>query len=99
MKECDDQKLSELVVKAKGINRFLNQFAKDCGVNPSTMSRLINMKNNTTCSEDLIVANAGIFGDVPRGIKEFTTDLPQMKSKNCVYLYYIYIVVKKVPLL
>lgn len=58
VKECDDQKLSALVVKAKGINRSLNQFAKDCGVNPSTMSRLINMKNNTTCSEDLIAAIA-----------------------------------------
>lgn len=58
VKECDDQRLSELAVKAKGKNRSLNQFAKDCGVNPSTMSRLINMKNNTPCSEDLIAAIA-----------------------------------------
>ena len=27
--------------------------------------------------------NIEIFGDNPREIDEFTTDLPQMKSKNC----------------
>lgn len=58
VKDYDGQRLSELVVRAKGENRSLNQFAKECGVNPSTMSRLINMKNNTPCSEDLIDAIA-----------------------------------------
>ena len=38
--------LSAYTILAKGEDRSLNDFAKDCGVSTSTLSRLINKKNN-----------------------------------------------------
>lgn len=56
-KDVDTERLAALVEKAKG-NRSVTEFASVCGVNPSTMSRLINGKNNTASSDELIVAIA-----------------------------------------
>ena len=57
VREPDKNMLSELIIKAKG-NRSLSAFARECGVSPSTLSRLVNKKNNQPCSDDLIDAIA-----------------------------------------
>ena len=49
--------LSELTNKAKG-NRTVTEYALQCGVNASTMSRIINGKVSTPISDELIVAIA-----------------------------------------
>lgn len=46
--------LSAYTILAKGEDRSLNDFAKDCGVSTSTLSRLINKKNNKPNSDSLI---------------------------------------------
>lgn len=50
----DKQKMAELVVRAKGASRSMRQFALDCGVNPSTLSRIVNLKNSGACTDELI---------------------------------------------
>lgn len=57
VREPDKNMLSELIIKAKG-DRSLSAFARECGVSPSTLSRLVNKKNNQPCSDDLIDAIA-----------------------------------------
>ncbi len=47
--------LSQLVLRAKG-SRSMNEFANECEVNTSTISRIINMKNTTACSDDVLVS-------------------------------------------
>ena len=54
----DKDLLAELVISAKGPRRSMRQFAKDCNVNPSTMSRVINKKTQGANSDDLIAAIA-----------------------------------------
>lgn len=34
----------------------MNDFAKDCEVNTSTISRIINMKNTTACSDEVLIS-------------------------------------------
>lgn len=58
IKEPDKELLAELTVRAKGEHRTMAEFAEACGVNPSTLSRLVNMKNNTPNSDELIAAIA-----------------------------------------
>ena len=53
----DFKVLSELTNKAKG-NRTVTEYAEQCGVNASTMSRIINGKVSTPISDELIVAIA-----------------------------------------
>lgn len=57
VKKPDKQKLAELADRAKG-GRSVNQFARECGVNPSTISRLINAEGTKPNSDDLIAAVA-----------------------------------------
>ncbi len=54
----DKELLAELVVRAKGARRSMRQFAIDCDVNPSTMSRIINKKTQGANSDDLIATIA-----------------------------------------
>ncbi|SDB69724.1 hypothetical protein [Butyrivibrio sp. INlla16] len=49
---------SSLVIKAKGANRTVQQFAADIGVPPSTLSRIINKKNSSASNERILVAIA-----------------------------------------
>ena len=42
--KADLEMLSQLVLRAKG-SRSMNDFANECEVNTSTISRIINMKN------------------------------------------------------
>ena len=55
--EPQKDKLAELVKQAKG-KRTVTEFAIQCGVNPSTMSRLLNQKQSGTTTDDLIAAIA-----------------------------------------
>lgn len=41
--DVDKERLSNLVLRAKGENRSMRQFAEQIGTTPSTLSRLINM--------------------------------------------------------
>lgn len=50
----EKEKLAELLIRAKGASRSMRQFALDCGVNPSTLSRIVNMKTSGTCTDELI---------------------------------------------
>ena len=52
---ADHAELSHLVLLAKG-RRSMNDFAKDCEVNTSTISRIINMKNTTACSDEVLIS-------------------------------------------
>lgn len=58
VREPDKDKLADIVVRAKGKNRSLTEFAKTCGVSPSTISRIINKKTIKANSNDLIAAIA-----------------------------------------
>lgn len=53
--KADLEALSQLVLNAKG-SRSMNDFANECEVNTSTISRIINMKNTTACSDEVLVA-------------------------------------------
>ncbi len=57
VKDTDQETLAELTIKAKG-GRSLSKFARECGVNPSTLSRLVNQKNSGPCADTLIKAIA-----------------------------------------
>lgn len=52
------ESLSELVVRAKGARRSMRQFANECNVNPSTLSRIVNKKTQGANSDDLIATIA-----------------------------------------
>ena len=54
----DKELLSELVVRAKGARRSMRQFATECNVNPSTLSRIINKKTQGANSDDMIATIA-----------------------------------------
>lgn len=54
----DKELLAELVIRAKGARRSMRQFATECNVNPSTMSRVINKKTQGANSDELIAAIA-----------------------------------------
>lgn len=56
-KQPDPDKLAELVGRAKG-KRTVTEFATACGVNASTISRILNKKLSGPCSDELIVAIA-----------------------------------------
>ena len=51
----DKDRLAELVVRAKGPELSMSQFAKKCEVNPSTLSRIVNKKTTGKNSEYLIL--------------------------------------------
>lgn len=53
-KRADTEALSQLVLAAKG-NMTMKKFANKCGVNTSTISRIINMKTETVCSDEIIL--------------------------------------------
>lgn len=57
LKNYDAEEMSRLVTLAKG-NRSINDFARECGINASTISRIVNMKNKEACSDEVIEAIA-----------------------------------------
>lgn len=54
----DFEKFAELVIRAKGPERTMQQFAAEIGTNPSTLSRIINKKNTGPSAESLLRAIA-----------------------------------------
>lgn len=58
VKEPDKDALADLVKMAMGEERSLTSFALDCGVSPSTLSRIINKRTSKANSDDLIAAIA-----------------------------------------
>ncbi len=52
--EPDKLQLRDLIKKAKGSNRTMAQYAEECGVSASTLSRIANAKINSAVSEELI---------------------------------------------
>lgn len=50
----DKAKLKELIIKAKGSGRTMAQYAEQCGVSASTLSRIANCKICAAISEDLL---------------------------------------------
>lgn len=63
----DKNLLAEYVVRAKGPERSLRQFAEEVGVNASTLSRIINKKTAGTNSDNLI-ADIAACADKNSGI-------------------------------
>lgn len=55
VRDVDKEALSDLIVRAKGPRRSMRQFAQDLGVNPSTLSRIINQQFNGASKDELIV--------------------------------------------
>lgn len=53
--DVDSEVLSQLVLRAKG-SRSMTAFATDCEVNTSTISRIVNMKTTTACSDEVLMA-------------------------------------------
>lgn len=66
VKEVDQDRLSELVTIAKG-ERTLQEFAAECGLNISTLSRIIN-KKNAGGSADSVLARIAIHADPESGV-------------------------------
>ena len=58
VKSPDKDKLAELVIRAKGPKRSMRQFAIDCGMNPSTLSRIVNKKIAGSNTDERILAIA-----------------------------------------
>lgn len=56
--EPNKDELAELLKLAKGNGRTMKQFAEECGVNPSTFSRIANKMNRGASSDELIMAIA-----------------------------------------
>ena len=54
----DKKRYAQLVIAAKGADRTAQQFAADIGVPPSTLSRIINMKNATASADRILLAIA-----------------------------------------
>ncbi len=58
VKQPDKDKLAELVIRSKGSKRSMRQFARECGIDPSTMSRIINKKISRASSDEVIISIA-----------------------------------------
>lgn len=52
--EPNKDELARLVKNAKGPSRTMKEFGNLCGVDPSTLSRIVNKKNRGPSSDDLI---------------------------------------------
>lgn len=57
-KTVDFKRFAELVLQAKGDTRTMQQFAADLGTHPSTLSRIVHMKNTGPSAESLLKAIA-----------------------------------------
>ena len=64
--ELDKERFAELLILAKG-DRTMQSFAVECGVNPSTFTRIIQKVNKGNSSQDLIEAIAE-YADPTSGV-------------------------------
>lgn len=78
----DKDKLAELVVRAKGPELSMSQFAKKCEVNPSTLSRIVN-KKTTGKNSDALIFNIAENADPNSGVTfEMLMSAHGMKKRN-----------------
>ena len=54
VKPVDKERMSKYLEAAKGPGRTMKQFAEECGVNPSTFSRIVNKKLGGASTETVI---------------------------------------------
>lgn len=52
--DTNKEELAKLVTLAKGPGKTMKQFADECGVQASALSRIVNQRNKGACSDDLI---------------------------------------------
>ena len=75
-------RLAELVVRAKGPELSMSQFAKKCEVNPSTLSRIVN-KKTTGKNSDALIFNIAENADPNSGVTfEMLMSAHGMKKRN-----------------
>ena len=67
VRKPDKEMLSKLVIRAKGPMRSMRQFATDLNVNPSTLSRIVNMKVIGS-SKDKLIADIAEKADPESGV-------------------------------
>lgn len=67
VRDTDKDQLSKLVMKGKGVGRTLNEYADVCGVNVSTLSRIVNKKNSGP-SADRLIAKLALHADSSSGV-------------------------------
>lgn len=78
----DKERLAELVVRAKGPELSMSQFAKKCEVNPSTLSRIVN-KKTTGKNSDALIFNIAENADPNSGVTfEMLMSAHGMKKRN-----------------
>ena len=78
----DKDRLAELVVRAKGPELSMSQFAKKCEVNPSTLSRIVN-KKTTGKNSDALIFNIAENADPNSGVTfEMLMSAHGMKKLN-----------------
>ena len=78
----DKDRLAELVVRAKGPELSMSQFAKKCEVNPSTLSRILN-KKTTGKNSDALIFNIAENADPNSGVTfEMLMSAHGMKKRN-----------------
>lgn len=78
----DKDRLAELVVRAKGPELSMSQFAKKCEVNPSTLSRIVN-KKTTGKNSDALIFNIAENADPNSGVTfEMLISAHGMKKRN-----------------
>lgn len=78
----DKDRLAELVVRAKGPELSMSQFAKKCEVNPSTLSRIVNKKTTGKNSDALIFNIAENADPNSRVTFEMLMSAHGMKKRN-----------------
>lgn len=67
IKPPDKDLLAEYVVRAKGPERSMRQFAEEIGVNASTLSRIVN-KKTVGANSDNLIADIAAYADKNSGI-------------------------------
>lgn len=67
VRDPDKEALAELVIQAKGSKRSMRQFAAELGVNPSTLSRIINMQT-VSANKDTLIADIAEHADPESGV-------------------------------
>ena len=78
----DKDRLAELVVRAKGPELSMSQFAKKCEVNPSTLSRIVD-KKTTGKDSDALIFNIAENADPNSGVTfEMLMSAHGMKKRN-----------------
>lgn len=55
VRDVNREELADLIIRAKGPRRSIRQFAMELGVNPSTLTRIINLQTTSASKDELIL--------------------------------------------